>query len=104
MIVIQNNVLQKGGEDMTIWQRTMGYVLSSSTKDVRCHIFVRHNYYFIDMKYSVVSSFDIALYKSLYLHSHGIRLQWSIRKLWQIFSNERHWSRDGKIDIYFFDF
>ena len=25
----------------------------------------------------------------IYLHSHGIRLQRSIRKLWQIFSNER---------------
>ena len=37
----------------------------------------------------------------LYLHSHGIRLQWSIRKLWQIISNKRHWSQDGKI---YFDF
>ena len=35
-----------------------------------------------------------------YLHSHGIRLQWSIRKLRQIF----YWTRDGKIDIFFFDF
>ena len=26
------------------------------------------------------------------------------KKLWQVFSNERHWSRDGKIDIDFFDF
>ena len=40
----------------------------------------------------------------IYLHSHGIRLQRSIRKLWQIFSNERHWSSDGKIDIDCFDF
>ena len=39
-----------------------------------------------------------------YLHPHGIRLQWSIRKLLQIFANERHWSRAGKIDIDFFDF
>ena len=40
---------------------------------------------------------------SKYLHSHGIRLQWIIWKLWQIFSkwNERHWLRDGKIDIDF---
>ena len=41
---------------------------------------------------------------SLYLHSNDIRMQWSIRKLWHIFSNERHWSRDGNIDIDFFDF
>ena len=39
------------------------------------------------------------------LHSHGIRLQWSIWKLWQIFSIERHWSRDGIIETdFFFDF
>ena len=44
------------------------------------------------------------LFNLVYLHSSGIRLQWSIRKLWQIFSNKRHWSRDGKIDIDFFDF
>ena len=34
-----------------------------------------------------------------YLHSHDIRLQWCIIKLWQLLSNECHWSRDGKIDI-----
>ena len=39
-----------------------------------------------------------------YLHSHCIRLQWRIRKPWQIFSNKRHLSRDGKIEIDFFDF
>ena len=38
------------------------------------------------------------------LHSHAIRLQWSIRKLLQMFSNEKHWAHDGKIDIDFFDF
>ena len=38
----------------------------------------------------------------LYLHSHGIRQQWSMRKLWQIFSNERHWSRDVKLIIFTF--
>ena len=37
-----------------------------------------------------------------YLHSYGIRLQWSKRKLWQIFSNECHWSHDGLIYIDFF--
>ena len=26
------------------------------------------------------------------------------KKLWQIFSNERHWSHDRKIDIDFFNF
>ena len=31
-----------------------------------------------------------------------LRLQWSVGKLCQIFSNERHWSRDGKINIDFF--
>ena len=36
-----------------------------------------------------------------YLLSHGIRLQWSIIKLLQIFSNESHLSREGKIDIDF---
>ena len=35
-------------------------------------------------------------------YSHGISLQWSISKLWQIFSNEYHWSCDEKIDIDFF--
>ena len=39
-----------------------------------------------------------------YLHSHGINLQWSIRKLWQVFSNECHWSCDRKIDIDFLYF
>ena len=39
-----------------------------------------------------------------YLHSYGIRLWWSIRKLWQIFSNERHQSCDRIIDIDFSDF
>ena len=43
-------------------------------------------------------------HKVKYLHSHGIPLQWSIRKLWQIFSNECHWSRNGKIDIDVFYF
>ena len=38
----------------------------------------------------------------LYLHSNGISFQWNIRKLWQIFSNECHWSRERKIDIDFF--
>ena len=51
---------------------------------------------------------DISLLRSRiqlkYLHSRGIRLRWSIRKLWQIFSNERHRSHDRKIDIDFFDF
>ena len=36
-----------------------------------------------------------------YLHSCGICLQWNKRKLWQIFANECHWSRDGQIDIDF---
>ena len=42
--------------------------------------------------------------KYKYLHSHGIHLQWSIRKMSQIFSNECQWSCDGKIDIDFFGF
>ena len=72
----------------------------------RCKVSFEHKSQItlFDMKYSVESSFDIALYKSLYLHSHGIRLQWSIRKLWQIFSNERQLSRNGKIENDFFDF
>ena len=40
----------------------------------------------------------------LYLYSHGIPMQWSIRKMWQIFPNERHWSHDGKIHIGFSTF
>ena len=39
-----------------------------------------------------------------YLHSNGIRMQWSIKKMWQIFSSERHWSRDGKINMGFSTF
>ena len=47
----------------------------------------------------VLNTFHVLL-----LHSRGIRLQWSIRKLWQIFSNERHWSRDEKIGFDILDF
>ena len=43
-----------------------------------------------------------AIYNSVYLHSDVIPLRWSIRKPWQIFSNERHQSRDQKTDIDFF--
>ena len=39
---------------------------------------------------------------SKYLHSHGIHLQWSMRQILQIFSNEFHWSRNGKFDFVFF--
>ena len=51
-----------------------------------------------------ISDFLLPTCLTQYLHSHGMCLQWSIRKVLQLFSNERHWSRDGKIDIDFFDF
>ena len=40
----------------------------------------------------------------VYLHSNVIRLRWIIGKPWQIFSNEKHRSRDQKIDIDFSTF
>ena len=64
---------------------------------------LRRSYVLRNSPYGWTVRLDCGVEFEIYLNSHGIRLQCSIIKFWQIFSNERHcmvtWR---KIDIDFF--
>ena len=102
------NVSQSASSGLSVQRNTVYSGLPERPKIVRLERQLYHNFFSLGVAFICKNiNFNTDGYKGLkgkYLHCHGICLQWSTRKLWQIFSNECHWSRDGKIDIGFFDF